>query len=127
MLNAEMILKKGIKPENLYIKTEIPNAFGDTPDVWDCVTEDVYHKLFQCKRMASLFKTEYSDGRCTYSDNTRCCCENISDHCRYYSGKSRKIIKKMFPITMPYIPKDHYVLWLTRLNQSQENYLVRHT
>lgn len=99
----------------------------DTPDVWDCVTEDVDHKLFQCKRMASLFKTEYSDGRCTYSDNTRCCCENISDHCRYYSGKSRKIIKKMFPITMPYIPKDHYVLWLTRLNQCQENYLVRHT
>lgn len=46
MLNAEMILKKGIKPENLYIKTEIPNAFGDTTwSIYDDESKELIGQL----------------------------------------------------------------------------------
>lgn len=46
MLNAEMILKRGIKPENLYIKTEIPNAFGDTTwSIYDDKSKELIGQL----------------------------------------------------------------------------------
>lgn len=81
----------------------------DTPDNWESVTGDADRKLYQCKRMASLFKTEHSDGRITYSDIDRCRCETIVGHSYYYSKEGKEIIDKLFPITMPYLPKDRYI------------------
>ena len=78
----------------------------DTDDVWyerhHCKDG---HKLYQCKRMSSLFKDVYADGTVEYSDNNRLYCVNINKpNDMYYSGLVRRIIDKMFPITMPYIP-----------------------
>ena len=63
------------------------------------------HKLYQCKRMSSLFKDVYADGTVEYSENGRLYCVNIhKPHDTYSSGLVRRIIDKMFPITMPYMP-----------------------
>ena len=78
----------------------------DTDDVWyERHHRKDGHKLYQCKRMSSLFKDVYSDGTVEYSDNNRLYCVNINNpNNTYYSGLVRRIIDKMFPITMPYIP-----------------------
>ena len=57
-----------------------------------------------CPRMTSLFRDEYLDGRVEYMDVSRSYLVDIerpSDHF-YFSDK---IIDKMFPITMPYLPR----------------------
>ena len=78
----------------------------DTDDIWyerhHCKDG---HKLYQCKRMSSLFKDVYADGTVEYSDNNRLYCVNINNtNDTYYSGLVRRIVDKMFPITMPYMP-----------------------
>ena len=81
----------------------------DTDDVWHNVSEvspnkDSY-KLYQCKRMSSLFKYVYDDGTVEYSENGRVYCVNINNpNDTYSSGLARRIIDAMFPITMPYMP-----------------------
>ena len=78
----------------------------DTDDIW----YERHHykegnKLYQCKRMSSLFKDVYADGTVEYSDNNRSYCVNINNpNDTYYSGLVRRIVDKMFPITMPYMP-----------------------
>ena len=78
----------------------------DTNDIW----YERHHykegnKLYQCKRMSSLFKDVYADGTVEYSDNNRLYCVNINNpNDTYYSGLVRRIVDKMFPITMPYMP-----------------------
>ena len=78
----------------------------DTSDIWyECHHYKDDHKLYQCKRMSSLFKDVYADGTVEYSDNNRLYCVNIHNpNDTYSSGLVRRIIDKMFPITMPYIP-----------------------
>ena len=78
----------------------------DTDDIWyerhHCKDSN---KLYQCKRMSSLFKDVYADGTVEYSDNNRSYCVNINNpNNTYSSGLVRRIIDKMFPITMPYMP-----------------------
>ena len=78
----------------------------DTDDIWyerHNYKDDP--KLYQCKRMSSLFKDVYADGTVEYSDNNRLYCVNINNpNDTYYSGLVRRIVDKMFPITMPYMP-----------------------
>ena len=78
----------------------------DTDDVWyECHHYEDGHKLYQCKRISSLFKDVYDDGTVEYSENGRLYCVNIHNpNNTYSSGLVRRIIDKMFPITMPYIP-----------------------
>ena len=78
----------------------------DTDDVWNEVSPNKDgHKLYQCKRMSSLFKDVYANGTVEYSDNSRLYCVNINKpNDMYYSGLVIRIIDEMFPITMPYIP-----------------------
>ena len=78
----------------------------DTDDIWyECHRYEDGHKLYQCKRMNSLFKDVYADGTVEYSENGRLYCVNIHNPTyTYSSGLVRRIIDKMFPITMPYIP-----------------------
>ena len=78
----------------------------DTDDIWyerhHCKDG---HKLYQCKRMSSFFKDVYDDGTVEYSDIDRSYCVNINNpNNTYSSGLVRRIIDKIFPITMPYIP-----------------------
>ena len=78
----------------------------DTDDIWyECHNYEDGHKLYQCKRVSSLFKDVYADGTVEYSDNNRLYCVNIHNkNDTYSSGLVRRIVDKMFPITMPYIP-----------------------
>lgn len=84
----------------------------DTPDVWNDVSycEDITE--YQCKRMSSLFKYVYPDGRIEYYDTNRVLCcgiprnkENQSFGC-WHNGFVSKLIHKMYPITFPYIPSN---------------------
>ena len=78
----------------------------DTDDIWigPFNNKDSY-KSYQCKRMSSLSKHVYTDVTVEYSDINRLYCVNINNpNNTYYSGLVRRIIDKMFPITMPYMP-----------------------
>lgn len=77
----------------------------DTDDVWEKVDKDIGYCTYQCKRMSSLFKYVYTDGTVEYSDIDRLYCVNINNPNYTYSfGLVRRIIDKMFPITIPYMP-----------------------
>ena len=78
----------------------------DTDDIWNMSYENNNgERVYQCSRMSALFKTVHSDGGISYSSNDHCYCIDINDPKNtYYSGITRKIIHKMFPITMPYMP-----------------------
>lgn len=80
----------------------------DTDDVWNMsYTNDNGETVYQCNRMSALFKTVHSDGSVDYSSNDYCYCIDVNNPKNtYYSGLVRRIIHKMFPITMPYIPGD---------------------
>lgn len=81
----------------------------DTPDIWnditgDCNWEEGYQK-YQCKRMSSLFKEISPDGTVTYSDVNRVCGINIdSPDVAFTNGFIARLVDKIFPITMPYLP-----------------------
>ena len=81
----------------------------DTEDIWNEVTGEMDVKdgrrEFQCKRMSSLFKTIASDGTTTYSDVGRVCGVNAnSPDVAFTNGLMTRLIDKLFPITMPYLP-----------------------
>ena len=78
----------------------------DTDDIWNMsYKNDNGERVYQCSRMSALFKTVHSDGSISYSSNDHCYCIDINDPKNtYYSGITRRIIHKMFPITMPYMP-----------------------
>ena len=59
----------------------------------------------QCPRMFSLFRKEYLDGTVTYHDNDRAYFIDIDDPSWAYHT-STKFLDEMFPITMPYMPKE---------------------
>ena len=78
----------------------------DTDDAWGMpYTNDDGEMEYQCNRMSALFKTVHSDGSVDYSSNDYCYCIDINNpKIAYYSGLAIRIIHKMFPITMPYMP-----------------------
>lgn len=53
----------------------------DTDDAWNECSSVNGKKIYQCKRMSSLFKTIDEDGNVTYSDNNRCCMREINCYC----------------------------------------------
>lgn len=82
----------------------------DTPDMWNQCgkysDEDYTH--YQCKRMGSLFKYVYPDGRIEYKDidlgkGVLIDNQNLS----FSSGLISKIAHELCPITMPYSPYDY--------------------
>ena len=80
----------------------------DTEDIWKFTWERNGVKTYQCERMFSLFKEVYPDGSVKYNDNDRVVCYEISaPEISFFSGLLGKIIDEMFPITMPYWPKDN--------------------
>lgn len=89
----------------------------DTDDVWnysyDLKKED--GKVYQCKRMSSLFKTVYNDGRIEYHDNNRIICYDNSTGATYSYGFVRKIAEEYAgKITMPYYPSTESIYVYTR-------------
>ena len=78
----------------------------DTPDVWGEPDRWDGKTTYQCKRMSSLFKEVYDDGRVVYTDVQRYYGVSIDNpEYTYRGGGLCKILDEMFPITMPYSPK----------------------
>ena len=81
----------------------------DTDDTWDYETIDICdeYAVYQCKRMSSLFKYVYNDGRVKYADVNRVIAYDIDNpDLTYHTGLADNIINEMYPITMPYMPYD---------------------
>ena len=87
---------------------ELPlTPIEDTADVWGMpYKNEDGGETFQCNRMSSLFKRVDKDGDVTYSDCNRSYCQEITNPKDTYIGCDSKIVDKLFPITMPYYPKD---------------------
>ena len=98
----------------------------DTPDVWSDLSEyggvDDGEKHYQCKRMSSLFKYEYPNGRIEYRDVDRVYGKDISDpDSRYSSRLTSDVVNDLFPITMPYVPEDSPYIVMTETFLSDIN------
>ena len=82
-------------------------AIEDTPDVWnECTWNSKDKRSYQCKRMSSLFKDVYPDGRVEYHDNNHSYCVNRDDPDgpAWSNGFISRLIHEKYPITMPYYP-----------------------
>ena len=79
----------------------------DTDDIWNEHTWSKNgEKKYQCKRMSSLFKTIYPDGRVEYDDIDRFLKVDIDNpNFTWHSGLVDRVTKELFPITMPYMPE----------------------
>lgn len=80
----------------------------DTDDIWEeCGRSDGDEaKIYQCRRMRSLFKYVYPDGSVRYSDNNRIVKVEIGSETYWHSGFIDRIVDEIFPLTMPYMPAD---------------------
>lgn len=82
----------------------------DTDDVWTDVTglcvKDELYKMYQCKRMSSLFKYVYTDGSIKYKDVNSISCVDMKSKYgfAYHSSLVQRLMDEMFPIIMPYSP-----------------------
>ena len=78
----------------------------DTPDVWR--DSNIYHAdyhVYQCKRMSSLFKYVYEDGRVEIHDNNRFLCTEINNpYVPLSFSIVPEILREKYPMTMPYMP-----------------------
>ena len=96
---------------NRLISVKPLTPIEDTDDVWEPLdAKDDSKKKYQCKRMASLFKTVDKDGNVSYEDNTRVVCKNMLNGDRFYYGFVSNLIDKLLPITMPYNPTDRGII-----------------
>lgn len=80
----------------------------DIPEIWnECSWDKDGAQVYQCKRMSSLFKDVYPDGRVEYTDTSRVVCHDIRDFgCTYYNKHLRELVLEMYPIEFPYMPTD---------------------
>lgn len=80
----------------------------DTDDVWvECGwSSDDKKTKYQCKRMSSLFKTVYPDGKIEYSDSNRTVMIELYSNTTWHSGFINSIVGELFPLTMPYMPTE---------------------
>ena len=98
---------------NRLVKGQPLTPIEDTDDVWrecgaylskpNCTT-------YQCRRMSSLFKDVYADGRIEYKDINRFSCRTLDSSAWWHNGHVSKIASGYFPITMPYIPRTYTVI-----------------
>lgn len=81
----------------------------DEPDIWSDISEIFSKgskaKHYQCKRLPSLFKEVAEDGTVTLSDTNRVCGANVNNpSVTFTNGFLTRLIDKLFPIAMPYLP-----------------------
>lgn len=81
----------------------------DVDESWNDIskemgTDNKPYTMYQSKRMSSLFKSVYDDGRVLYHDNDRAYGFDINTSDTYRGGLVNPIINEMFPITFPYMP-----------------------
>ena len=87
----------------------------DVDEVWDNVSDfsdTEGYKSYQCKRCSALFKDIYDDGHVEYSYNDLCYCKDINTGSTYTSSLVNRIIREMYPITMPFMPPNKQIVVL---------------
>lgn len=102
-------ITKGIL--NALIDGEPLTPIEDTEDAWN---EARFFKegckTYQCKRMSSLFKDVYEDGRVEYTDVDRFICRDLeSKFAGWHNGWVDKIVGEVYPITFPYVAEKYRV------------------
>lgn len=99
---------------NALIKGQPLTPIEDADDIWNDGRRYPYMKdytTYQCKRMSSLFKDVYDDGRVVYTDVNRFVCyDKNNPKSSWHNGLVDRIAGEYFPITMPYIPKTYNVV-----------------
>ena len=99
----------------------------DVPEIWNSLGKhsgvpDGDHRRYQCQRMSSLFKYEYTNGRIEYRDIDRVFGQDISDpNSRYTSKLTSDVVNDLFPITMPYNPETKPYIVMTETFLSDIN------
>lgn len=95
----------------------------DTDDIWNyCTSSDNRKKMYQCKRMSSLFKTVYQDGTVRYNDVDRFIGVSISNpNSTWHSGLIDRVMEEKFPITMPYMPEKSIKVFCEELLTDSKN------
>lgn len=76
------------------------------PDEWEeseWTTDDCV-KHYRNKRLSSLFKDVYPDGRVSYDDVNAYECVDENSSIPYHGGGAGKVFYEYFPITFPYYP-----------------------
>lgn len=80
----------------------------DTDDIWNESYYDEKNECqnYQCKRMSSLFKSVYKDGKIEYSETDRFICVDINNkNNRWHNGfVCKKAEEYVGEIKMPYYP-----------------------
>lgn len=108
-------ITKGIL--NALIDGQPLTPIEDTEDVWGKPRN--YRKgckTYPCKRMSSLFKDVYADGRVEYWDTDRFICQNAENpNISWHNGWVDKVLGKIYPITFPYVAKTYRVYCLEHL------------
>lgn len=99
---TQAILNRLINGKPLTPIEDTDEVWSDISDMSDLKGEE---RIYQCKRMFSLFKYVYADGTVKYEDNNHSYCVSIHNCNDTYSFVMvERIIDEMFPITMPYMP-----------------------
>jgi hypothetical protein len=96
---------------NRLIEGKCLTPIYDTPEEWNEVWSGDVYTEYQCRRMNSLFKRVYTNGTVKYRDINRFVGTYEGSKCTYYSGHINRVMEKMYPLTMPYMPenKPYYV------------------
>lgn len=92
-----------ITDEDFFTVERGTEEWPDNSDDW--LKEQGLKSDLQCPRMTSLFRQEHLDGTITYHDVNRAYFIDI-DNPTWAYHTSTKFLDEMFPITMPYYPKE---------------------
>jgi len=76
----------------------------DTPDIWNAISWS--ERVYQCKRMSSLFKHTDKDGNDSYRDNDYAVYVDLNSNTMWHSKHVSDYVYSRYPITMPYMPND---------------------
>ena len=94
---------------NRLINNKPLRPIEDKADEWNEVSFNKKDgsKIYQCKRMSSLFKNVAADGTISYNDVSRYHGTYVNDpNVSYHSGLIDKVMDEKFPVVMPYIPNN---------------------
>lgn len=113
---TKAILNKLIDGVALTPIEDVPESWNDITDLdKDCVS-------YQCKRMSSLFKNVYKDGRVTYSDVNRVVCVDINnENHAWTNGRITTLINEMYPVEFPYEFKGKYTVYCEEFLVDEKN------
>lgn len=92
-----------ITDEDFFTVERGTEEWPDNSDEW--LKEQGLKSDLQCPRMTSLFRQEHLDGTITYHDVNRAYFIDIDNPSWTYHTNT-KFLDEMFPITMPYYPKE---------------------